>query len=122
MASVVGEEIGEIVGGGAGRSATDVVVGRYAWIVLVVVFLGGVAATLSQYEVPPLMPLLMRAFGVDLAAAGSLIIGPTTVRGSRGSPWGKAATRTASSSDTASAMLSCTSSTWMDVHTCPALR
>ncbi len=73
MASVVGEEIGEIVDGGARRSATDVRVGRYAWIVLFVVFLGGVAATLSQYEVPPLMPLLMRSFGVDLAAAGSLM-------------------------------------------------
>lgn len=46
---------------------------RYAWVVLGAVFLAGVAATLSQYEVPPLLPVLMASFRVDLPAASSLM-------------------------------------------------
>jgi MFS family permease len=43
------------------------------WMVLVVVFLGGMAATLSQFEVPPVLPVLMKSFSVDLTAASSLM-------------------------------------------------
>jgi predicted MFS family arabinose efflux permease len=46
---------------------------RYAWVVLVVVFLAGLATTMNQFKVPPLLPTLMKSFGVDLAAASSLM-------------------------------------------------
>lgn len=45
----------------------------YAWIILVVVYLASVAAPLSQSKVPPIMPLLMQAFQIDLTQAGLLM-------------------------------------------------
>lgn len=46
---------------------------RYAWIVLIVVFVASVAAPLNQNKVPPLMPVLMETFQVDLTMAGLLM-------------------------------------------------
>jgi MFS family permease len=45
----------------------------YAWVILVVVYLASVAAPLSQSKVPPIMPLLMQAFQLNLAQAGLLM-------------------------------------------------
>jgi MFS family permease len=54
-------------------SAATSPMARYAWVVLTVVFVAGVATTLSQYEAPPLLPVLMRWFRVDLSSASSLM-------------------------------------------------
>ncbi len=48
-------------------------VDRYAWVILLVVFLAGVAAPLNQFKVPPLLPVLMEAFRLDLSQAGLLM-------------------------------------------------
>ena len=48
-------------------------VARYAWVVLLVVFLASVAAPLNQFKVPPIMPVLMEFFRVDLTMAGLLM-------------------------------------------------
>ncbi len=45
----------------------------YAWIVLTVVMLAGIAGPFNQFKVPPVMPVLMDAFGIDLTAAGALM-------------------------------------------------
>jgi MFS family permease len=45
----------------------------YAWVILWVVYAASVAATLNQYKVPPILPLLMETYGLNLAAAGSLM-------------------------------------------------
>jgi MFS family permease len=45
----------------------------YAWIILVVVFLASVAAPLNQFKVPPVMPVLIQAFSMDIASAGWLM-------------------------------------------------
>ena len=46
---------------------------RYAWVVLLVVFLAGIACTMNQFKVPPLFPTLIKSFGIDLAAASLLM-------------------------------------------------
>jgi MFS family permease len=46
---------------------------RYAWVILFVVFLASVAAPLNQSKVPPLMPVLMEAFQLNLSQAGMLM-------------------------------------------------
>lgn len=46
---------------------------RYAWIVLAVVYLAGVAAPLNQFKVPPMLPVLMASLQVDLSSAGLLM-------------------------------------------------
>lgn len=46
---------------------------RHPWLILAVVFVGSVAAVLAQFAAPPLMPLLMEDFGIDLAQASSLM-------------------------------------------------
>lgn len=43
------------------------------WLVLGVVFLVSVAAVMAQFAVPPLMPVLMESFGIDIAQASSLM-------------------------------------------------
>lgn len=43
------------------------------WLVLAAVLLASVAAVMAQFAAPPVMPLLMDAFGIDLAQAGSLM-------------------------------------------------
>ncbi len=45
----------------------------YAWVILLVVFLASVAAPLNQFKVPPLMPVLMAAFRLNLSQAGMLM-------------------------------------------------
>ncbi|MCE1252645.1 MAG: MFS transporter [Anaerolineae bacterium] len=45
----------------------------YAWLVLGVVWLAGIAAPLNQFKVPPVMTLLMKAYALDLTAAGWLM-------------------------------------------------
>jgi MFS family permease len=45
----------------------------YAWVILFVVFVASVAAPLNQFKVPPLMPVLMDAFRLDLSQAGLLM-------------------------------------------------
>ena len=45
----------------------------YAWIILVVVFLAGVAAPLNQFKVPPLLPILMGDFSLSLSQGGLLM-------------------------------------------------
>jgi predicted MFS family arabinose efflux permease len=43
------------------------------WLVLAAVLLASVAAVMAQFAAPPVMPLLMDAFGIDIAQAGSLM-------------------------------------------------
>lgn len=54
------------------KSKTSTVAG-YAWVVLLVVFLASVAAPLNQFKVPPLMPVLMETFRLNLSQAGLLM-------------------------------------------------
>jgi MFS family permease len=49
------------------------VVPNYAWVILLIVFLAGVCAPLNQNKVPPLMPILMDAFHLELSQAGMLM-------------------------------------------------
>ena len=46
---------------------------RYAWVILVVVYLASVAGSLVLNKVSPVIPALMDAFHVDLGQAGLLI-------------------------------------------------
>jgi predicted MFS family arabinose efflux permease len=46
---------------------------KYAWVILVVVYLAGVVAPFNQFKVPPIMPLLMARFHLDLTQAGLLM-------------------------------------------------
>ncbi|HYO41989.1 MAG TPA: MFS transporter [Candidatus Limnocylindrales bacterium] len=46
---------------------------RHPWLILGVVLFGSVAAVIAQFAAPPLMPLLMEAFGIDLAQASTLM-------------------------------------------------
>ncbi len=45
----------------------------YAWVILLVVYLASVAAPLNQFKVPPIMPVLMDAFQINLAQAGAMM-------------------------------------------------
>ncbi|HMD87535.1 MAG TPA: MFS transporter [Anaerolineaceae bacterium] len=49
------------------------VVPAYAWIILFVALLAGVTAPLNQFKVPPLMPVLMQRFQLDLGTVGLLM-------------------------------------------------
>ncbi|MCB9418614.1 MAG: MFS transporter [Ardenticatenaceae bacterium] len=51
----------------------ETAVSRYAWVILIIVFLASVAAPLSQNKVPPLMPILMQSFNIGLSQAGLLM-------------------------------------------------
>lgn len=55
----------------ASKSSSAII--PYAWVILVVVYLASVAAPLSQYQVPPILPILMQAFQLDLTQAGLLM-------------------------------------------------
>ena len=57
----------------AGAEGKDAAVPGYAWVILAVVFLASVAAPLNQNKVPPLMPVLVGTFRLDLVQAGMLI-------------------------------------------------
>ena len=45
----------------------------YAWVILSVVLLASVAASLNQFKAPPLIPVLIDAFRIDLGQAGLLM-------------------------------------------------
>jgi MFS family permease len=46
---------------------------RSPWFILIIVLLASMAAPLNQFKVPPVMPLLMEAFGTSAAQAGLLM-------------------------------------------------
>jgi len=56
-----------------GERITLAVVPRYAWVILAIVFLASVTAPLNQFKVPPVMPVLIDAFKLDLTTAGLLM-------------------------------------------------
>ena len=43
---------------------------NYAWVILVVVYLASVVAPFIQFKIPPIMPVLMETFQIDLTQAG----------------------------------------------------
>jgi predicted MFS family arabinose efflux permease len=45
----------------------------YAWIILALVYLASIAAAFDQFKIPPLMPVLMERFQIDLTRAGLLM-------------------------------------------------
>ena len=45
----------------------------YAWVILAVVYLASVVAPFNQFKVPPIMPVLMDEFKINLAQAGALM-------------------------------------------------
>jgi MFS family permease len=45
----------------------------YAWVILTVLYLASVASALNQFKVPPVLPVLIRAFGLSLSNAGMLM-------------------------------------------------
>ena len=54
-------------------SGKTAVIPPYAWVILFAVFVASVAAPLNQNKVPPLMPVLMDAFAINLSEAGLLM-------------------------------------------------
>jgi MFS family permease len=46
---------------------------RSPWFILFIILLASMAAPLNQFKVPPVMPLLMEAFGASAAQAGLLM-------------------------------------------------
>jgi predicted MFS family arabinose efflux permease len=61
-----------IAGDEPARPASSAIPG-YAWVILFVVILASVAAPLNQFKVPPLLPVLIEAFRLDLSQAGALM-------------------------------------------------
>ena len=45
----------------------------YAWVILAVVYFASVVSPFNQFKVPPIMPLLMQIFQLDLTQAGLLM-------------------------------------------------
>jgi predicted MFS family arabinose efflux permease len=45
----------------------------YAWVILWVVYFASVAAPLNQFKVPPILPVLMQTYQINLAQAGALM-------------------------------------------------
>jgi len=46
---------------------------QYAWVILLVVYFAGVVAPFNQFKVPPIMPLLLAEYQLDLTQAGLLM-------------------------------------------------
>jgi MFS family permease len=46
---------------------------RYAWIVMGALFVAAISVSMNQYKVPPVMPVLMQVFGLDLTMANLLM-------------------------------------------------
>jgi MFS family permease len=63
----------KVIGEPVSPKKTSISLARYAWVILFVVFLASVAAPLNQFKVPPLMPVLMEAFQLNLSQAGVLM-------------------------------------------------
>ena len=55
------------------KQSAPAAIDKYAWVILLVVFLASVAAPLNQFKVPPLMPVLMDTFRLNLSQAGMLM-------------------------------------------------
>ena len=53
--------------------STKAGIAAYAWVILAVVYFSSVVAPFNQFKVPPIMPVLMQAFGLGLAQAGQLM-------------------------------------------------
>ncbi len=53
------------------RGSTNVP--AYAWVILVVTLLIGVCAPFNQFKIPPVMPVLMEHFAINLPSAGLLM-------------------------------------------------
>lgn len=49
------------------------IIPRYAWVILAVVYFASVVAPFNQFKIPPLMPVLMQTFQIDLTQAGLLM-------------------------------------------------
>ena len=45
----------------------------YAWVILAVVYFASVVAPFIQFKIPPIMPVLMQTFQIDLTQAGLLM-------------------------------------------------
>jgi MFS family permease len=45
----------------------------YAWMILAVLYLASVASAINQFKVPPILPVLIRAFHLSLSNAGMLM-------------------------------------------------
>ena len=45
----------------------------YAWVILIVVYVASIVAAFDQFKIPPLMPVLMERFRIDLTQAGLLM-------------------------------------------------
>jgi MFS family permease len=45
----------------------------YAWVILTVLYIASVASALNQFKVPPVLPVLIRAFNLSLSNAGMLM-------------------------------------------------
>lgn len=58
----------------------DNVTPGYAWVILVVVFVASVAAPLNQFKVPPVMPILIDLFNLNMTYAG-LLMGVFSIAG-----------------------------------------
>jgi predicted MFS family arabinose efflux permease len=58
---------------GATPASGAVTGSRHPWLILGAAFLASVAAVLAQFAAPPLMPLVMADFGIDVAQAASLM-------------------------------------------------
>jgi MFS family permease len=63
----------KVIGEPVAPKKTSISIASYAWVILFVVFLASVAAPLNQFKVPPLMPMLMEAFQLNLSQAGMLM-------------------------------------------------
>ena len=46
---------------------------NYAWVILILVYLASVIAAFDQFKIPPLIPVLMQTFQIDLTQAGLLM-------------------------------------------------
>jgi predicted MFS family arabinose efflux permease len=49
------------------------IITSYAWVILAVVYFASVAAPINQFKIPPIMPVLMQTFQIDLIQAGLLM-------------------------------------------------
>jgi predicted MFS family arabinose efflux permease len=49
------------------------VVPTYAWVILAVTMLAGICGPFNQFKVPPVMPVLMEVFSINLTSAGMLM-------------------------------------------------
>lgn len=51
----------------------------YAWVILIVVFLASCSVPINMFKVPPIAPVLMQAFGLDVSTFGWLMTSFTVV-------------------------------------------